>query len=93
MTENIQPIPGHVDLRNRVRVAQWRERWFLQGGTHLFPAHPLQDLRNDADIARHMCIKFDVHQAKRYLISARRVTRLATIKYRKASALRAGNRR
>lgn len=68
-------IPGFHDLENLARLAAWRWRWHLQGGSHHWAAHDLQDLRNDEDLKRHRAIQFAVWRSRRELLGMRSINR------------------
>lgn len=76
--------PGFLDLKNQLRIAAWRWRWARQGGSFCIAAHPLQDLRNDADRARWRLIEFKV----RHCPNGRRVVNLAAVRIERARKAR-----
>lgn len=55
---SVKEFLDHLALRNSLNRARWAWRWAQQGGTYFTTARPLQDLRNDDDMARWRKIEY-----------------------------------
>lgn len=68
---------GFLDLKNAMNVAAWKWRWALQGGSTLWAARPLRDLRNEEDLKRYRLVEVK----RRHTPFGRRVVNLAAWRF------------
>jgi hypothetical protein len=80
---SVKDVPDHLAVRNSESLAEWRWRWHLQGGSGLFHARSLRDLRNDEDLKRWRVIEFQVRATGR-AIRKRKVVSLAAWRIERA---------
>jgi len=63
---SVKEFLDHLALRNSLNRARWAWRWARQGGTYFTTARPLQDLRNDDDMARWRKIEYTRSKLARF---------------------------
>lgn len=62
----------YLQLRNSLRLAQWRWRWHQSGGSMHWRARDLMDLRSDAELARWRRTRYRLHVRRAELNRARK---------------------